>query len=206
MITRSTSMNKPNILAIGASLLFATGVLSADEFHTWAPTPPMGCNSWDCSGTTVTEKQTKEQAGFMVEKLKSHGWTSQCISGAWPDADMLSLGIVKFNKKTGLTPDEQHTLMTLWSIARSPLMHGGDITKTDDFTLTLLTNDEVFAANQRSENTTAPVPVKLTDLGFAGSVRVRDLWEKKELAPATADFAPEVPFHGARLFRLRAAN
>ena len=26
-----------------------------------APTPPMGWNSWDIFGTTVTEKQTKEQ-------------------------------------------------------------------------------------------------------------------------------------------------
>ena len=41
--------------------------------------------------------------------------------------------------------------MTLWSIARSPLMHGGDMTKTDASTLALLTNDEVIAVNQDSE-------------------------------------------------------
>jgi hypothetical protein len=41
--------------------------------------------------------------------------------------------------------------MTLWSIARSPLIHGGDMTKTDAATLALLTNDEVLAVNQRSE-------------------------------------------------------
>ena len=41
--------------------------------------------------------------------------------------------------------------MTLWSIARSPLMMGGDLTKLDDFTLGLLTNDEVLAVNQASE-------------------------------------------------------
>jgi|GEM_PF-3517044 len=43
-------------------------------------------------------------------------------------------------------------MMTLWSIARSPLMHGGDMTKTDDATLALLTNDEVLAVNQHSVN------------------------------------------------------
>lgn len=79
-------------------------------------------------------------------------WTPHRITGAWPDADMLPLGIVKFNQKTRFTPDEQYTLMSLWSIARSPLMHGGDMTKTDDFTLSLLTNDEVLAVNQHSEN------------------------------------------------------
>jgi hypothetical protein len=42
--------------------------------------------------------------------------------------------------------------MTLWSIARSPLMHGGDLTKTDDFTRSLLTNVDVLAVNQNSLN------------------------------------------------------
>jgi alpha-galactosidase len=35
--------------------------------------------------------------------------------------------------------------MTLWSIASSPLMFGGDMTEMDDFTLSLSTNDEVIA-------------------------------------------------------------
>ena len=40
--------------------------------------------------------------------------------------------------------------MTLWSIARSPLIHGGDMTKMDPATLALLTNAEVIAVNQAS--------------------------------------------------------
>ncbi|MBE2215819.1 MAG: glycoside hydrolase family 27 protein [Opitutaceae bacterium] len=80
-------------------------------------------------------------------------WNPHRRPGAWPDADMLPLGtLVLGERTTRFTPDEQRTLMTLWSIARSPLMHGGDMTKTDDFTLSLLTNDEVLAVNQRSEN------------------------------------------------------
>ncbi len=81
-----------------------------------------------------------------------HDWTPHRRAGAWPDADMLPLGRVQFGRETHFTRDEQFTLMTLWSIARSPLIHGGDMTKTDDFTLSLLTNDEVLAVNQRSEN------------------------------------------------------
>jgi alpha-galactosidase len=79
-----------------------------------------------------------------------HDWTPYRIAGAWPDADMLPLGIVEFDRPTRFTRDEQITLMTLWSIARSPLIHGGDLTRTDPFTLSLLTNDEVLAVNQRS--------------------------------------------------------
>jgi len=80
-------------------------------------------------------------------------WNPHRVSGAWPDADMLPLGTLVMGKRlTRFTKDEQFTLMTLWSIARSPLMHGGDMTRTDEFTLSLLTNDEVLAVNQASLN------------------------------------------------------
>lgn len=78
-------------------------------------------------------------------------WNPHRRPGAWPDADMLPLGtLVLGERTTRFTPDEQRTLMTLWSIARSPLMHGGDLTKTDPATLALLTNAEVLAVNQHS--------------------------------------------------------
>lgn len=83
------------------------------------------------------------------ERLRN--WNPHRGPGHWPDADMLPLGVLDLGRRTTrFTPDEQHTLMTLWCIARSPLMHGGDMTKMDDFTLSLLTNDEVLAVNQRS--------------------------------------------------------
>jgi len=83
------------------------------------------------------------------ERLRK--WNPSRGPGHWPDADMLPLGVLDLGKrKTRFTPDEQYTLMTLWSIARSPLMLGADMTKLDDFTLSLLTNDEVLAVNQRS--------------------------------------------------------
>ncbi|MBW8782522.1 MAG: glycoside hydrolase family 27 protein [Verrucomicrobia bacterium] len=89
---------------------------------------------------------------LLAQFKRLHDWTPYRIAGAYPDADMLPLGAVKFGRKTHFTPDEQITMMTLWSIARSPLMHGGDMTKTDDFTLSLLTNDEVLAVDQHSKN------------------------------------------------------
>jgi alpha-galactosidase len=78
-------------------------------------------------------------------------WTPHRGPGHWPDADMLPFGVLDMGRRTTrFTRDEQITVMTLWSIARSPLMHGGDMTKMDDFTLALLTNDEVLAVNQDS--------------------------------------------------------
>lgn len=78
-------------------------------------------------------------------------WAPHVREGAWPDADMLPLGLLAMGeRRTRFTPDEQKTLMTLWSIARSPLIMGGDLRALDDATLALLTNDEVIAVDQTS--------------------------------------------------------
>ena len=81
-------------------------------------------------------------------------WSRHTRPGAWPDADMLPLGRIGIRAERGddrttrFTRDEQRTLMSLWSIACSPLMFGGDLPSNDDFTLSLLTNDEVLNADQ----------------------------------------------------------
>jgi alpha-galactosidase len=76
-------------------------------------------------------------------------WSPYARPGMWPDADMLPLGVLELGRrKTRFTAEEQRTLMTLWCIARSPLIMGGDLRNLDDFTLSLLTNDEVLSVNQ----------------------------------------------------------
>ena len=76
----------------------------------------------------------------------------------WPDADMLAIGRLRLAKNRGkgepsrLTPDEQRTMMSLWSIMRSPLFMGGDLPQCDAFTMSLLSNPEVIAVDQHSRN------------------------------------------------------
>ena len=85
-------------------------------------------------------------------------WSPHVHPGGWPDADMLPLGHIGIRAERGLdrmsgfTHDEQQTLMSLWAIARSPLMFGGDLPGNDEFTLGLLTNDDVLAVNQKAAN------------------------------------------------------
>jgi alpha-galactosidase len=84
-----------------------------------------------------------------------NNWTPHRGPGHWPDADMIPFGNIRAwqtNGWTQFTKDEHYTLMTLWSIARSPLIFGGNLPKNDEFTLSLLTNDEVLAVNQNSAN------------------------------------------------------
>lgn len=79
-------------------------------------------------------------------------WTPYRKSGAWPDADMLPFGVVDFGRKTRFTNDEAKLCMTLWCIAKSPLILGSELTKLDDFTLSLLTNKAVIEVNQKGTN------------------------------------------------------
>ena len=74
----------------------------------------------------------------------------------WPDADMLPFGKLRVTSAEGggapskFTADEQQTVMTLWSIFRSPLIFGGDLPSNDTATTVLITNDEVLEVNQHS--------------------------------------------------------
>ena len=75
---------------------------------------------------------------------RAEKWCIHAGPGHWPDADMLPVGALRQcedpSEWTRFTPAEQRTMMTLWCMMRSPLMIGGELSKTDDFTLSLLTN------------------------------------------------------------------
>lgn len=85
-------------------------------------------------------------------------WASYIAPGTWPDADMLPLGHIAIrgergvDRRTNFTKDEQYTLMTLWSIFKSPLMFGGHLPDNDSFTNSLLTNEEVLTMHRTSVN------------------------------------------------------
>jgi hypothetical protein len=167
-------------------------------------------------------------------------WTPYRGAGHWPDPDMLPLGrLRKYGPNTGppntdsrLTHDEQRTMMTLWCIAKCPLMFGGNLPETDPYTLSLITNPEVLAIDQRSSGNRAlatglkPMWVANTQdprvkilavfnrsntqttvsvrLSDLGihSCNVRDLWLRKDLPAATESLKCDVPPHGAMLYQV----
>ena len=79
---------------------------------------------------------------------RAEKWCVHAGPGHWPDADMLPLGALRQcedpDSWTRFTREEQRTMMTLWCMMRSPLMIGGELTKNDDFTLSLLTCGDVL--------------------------------------------------------------
>lgn len=93
-------------------------------------------DSW-CSMTTI---------GFLQNK-----WQPYATPGSWNDPDMLIVGNLGWGKDihpTRLSPNEQYTHITLWSILAAPLLIGCDLKDVDAFTLRLLTNSEVIAVDQ----------------------------------------------------------
>ena len=83
-------------------------------------------------------------------------WAPHNGAGHWADADMLPIGYIKQDYSpditTRFTKDEQVTMLTLWSIFRSPLIIGGEMTKFDDFTMSLLTNEGILKMHRNARH------------------------------------------------------
>ncbi len=112
----------------------------------WEWGEEIGGNCWRTTGDITDTWNSVENIGFsQAGKEKYAG------PGHWNDPDMLVVGKVGWGPQlhnTRLTPSEQYTHITLWSLLASPLLIGCDMTQLDPFTLNLLTNDEVIAVNQ----------------------------------------------------------
>ena len=88
-----------------------------------------------------------------------NAWSPHTGPGSWPDADMIPFGRISLNDRphgpermSEFTINEHYTLMSLWAIARSPLMIGSDLLSTPDSILRFFQNREILYVNQKSEN------------------------------------------------------
>jgi hypothetical protein len=128
-----------------------TALEHAQEVGTLAQMWRISDDFWDMwinPGPRTFPQSLKEQFAKLA------AWQPYARPGNWPDADMLPLGYLGPEpgdgkaRETRLTHDEQRTLLTLWSLARSPLVLGANLTRLDDWTLQLVTNREVLAVDQ----------------------------------------------------------
>ncbi len=98
---------------------------------------------WDTNGLSTIDDE--------FNTAYSWSQTDGITQGHWPDADMLPLGTIG-NRPCAFTHDEQRTVMSLWAMMPSPLMFGGMPIRlnNDQWTIDLLTNEDVLAVNQDS--------------------------------------------------------
>ena len=104
-------------------------------------------NSWRTTGDITDTWESMYDIGFR----RNEGTYPYAQPGHWNDPDMLIVGKVGWSnnlRDTRLTPDEQYTHISLWSIMASNMLIGCDIAQMDDFTVGLLCNHEVNAVNQ----------------------------------------------------------
>jgi len=113
---------------------------------------------WD-----VWHSDTNFPQGVENQFARAAKWAAFSAPGHWPDADMLPLGRLEpaagweKPRATRLSHDEQRTLLTLWSIFRSPLIMGGNLTLCDDWTESALTNAELIGVDQHSTGSHAVI-------------------------------------------------
>ena len=144
----------PNDIAHVAQMANAVGAAGRDIVFSLSNTAPFDnaadwsklANCWRTTGDITDTWQSISETGFSQDK-----WSPHAGPGHFNDADMLVVGKVGWGPDlhpSNLTPDEQYTHISLWSLLASPMLLGCDLTQLDDFTLNLLTNDEVLAVNQ----------------------------------------------------------
>lgn len=187
---------------------------------------------WRVTGDIQDCWKTLSSIGFDL----STRWIPYCRPGHWNDPDMLQIGAIgvpnSYNtcyRPTRLTREEQKLQLSLWCLLSAPLLLSCDLSGMDDFSLELLTNDEVLAIDQ--DRLAAPPSISEPEPGIrvyrkaladgstalgifnlndaarrvdlarecAGAEEVRDLWAHDRAGRTTV----EVASHGACLYRLK---
>ena len=129
-------------------------------------------NLWRISGDMWDRWKSLDRQFDLIAR-----WQGQSQPEHWPDADMIPfghIGIRCFDARgdhwTNFTKDEQLAFMSMWCLMPSPLMLGMNLPDNDEWTNSLLTNDEVLAINQ--DALAAPAHL-LTDVG------PYEIWSKR---------------------------
>ena len=168
-------------------------------------------------------------------------WLPYMSEGHYPDADMIPVGRLsvrsnsEWNKPrmTNFTQNEQYFLMSLWCIARSPLILGCDMPGMDDFTRSLLTNDYALDVNQHSngtrmifrrggigawacdtqegacvglfnlENETRAASITLPEAGLTGKFDATDAWKERHIMNDGEMLCVKLGAHEGTLIRLK---
>lgn len=106
-------------------------------------------HSWRTSGDLGFE--LNRITDVAINNARYRAWNQP---GAWNDPDYIQIGFIGRAQNMGepepcpLTPNEQYTYMSLWSLSAVPLIFSGDMGKLDEFTLNVLCNPEVIDVNQ----------------------------------------------------------
>ena len=126
------------------SIIYSLCQYGRKNVSSWGP--EVDGNLWRTTGDIIDTWESLSGIGFRQDALSEYAHP-----GGWNDPDMLIVGMVGWGENlhpTRLTPYEQYTHMSLWSLLSAPLLIGCDMSRLDEFTLNLLKNREVLDINQ----------------------------------------------------------
>jgi alpha-galactosidase len=140
--------------------------------NVWEWGAEVGGHSWRTAGDLGFELDRVFEVA--LANAKHRDWSKP---GAWNDPDYIQIGSIGsahgmgMPKSCPLTPTEQYSFMSLWSLMAAPLFFSGDMSRLDAFTINVLCNPEVIEVNQDPLGQSARV-VPLSEQTFA---MVKDL-------------------------------
>ncbi|HVT84948.1 MAG TPA: NPCBM/NEW2 domain-containing protein [Chitinophagaceae bacterium] len=103
-------------------------------------------NLWRTGGDIRDSWLSLYVSAFTIDK-----WAPFAGPGHWNDPDMMIVGNITTGSNlhpTRLTPDEQYSHVSIYSLLAAPLIIGCPLEQLDSFTINLLSNDEVIAIDQ----------------------------------------------------------
>jgi alpha-galactosidase len=118
---------------------------------------------WRTTGDIAPSYSSMASIGFGQDKNSPYA-----APGGWNDPDMLFMH--------ALHPNEQITHLSLWSLLAAPLLIGSDLSKSSQFTIDALSNDEVIEVDQDPLGI-ASRRVKVGAAAEASEVWARPLWD-----------------------------
>ena len=141
---------------VDRDIVYALCQYGCGESEKWARN--VGANVYRISGDTK-DGWTWMWSGINGRHSEPVALTGYTGPGCWADPDMMLIGLQRsFGKDAHpsyLTPNEQYTHVSLWSLVAAPMLLGCDLEKLDDFTKSLIVNDEVISVNQDSRGAAA---------------------------------------------------
>jgi alpha-galactosidase len=160
---------RPMVLSLSPG---PTQIERAQEVAQYAQLWRISNDIWD--GWRFSYKNPKDDfpAGVSTAFDNLARWARFVKPGNWPDADMLPIGSLTPHPGWGdprssrLTQEEVRSQFLLWSMARSPLILGANLTRLDAFTRLVISNKDIIAIDQGAISSR---PVDHLPAGFAGA-------------------------------------
>lgn len=137
-------------------------VANVEPMARWAQMWRISDDLWDAWTFPHPDPSTEFPNGVLSAFDRLALWEPYVGPDRWPDADMLPFGSLRPHPGWGdprlsrLTPEETRTAFTLWAIARSPLILGGNLTEMPPWLRDVLTNRQIIALD-REDRVSRPV-------------------------------------------------